>query len=517
MTTSMAFLIAALLLAALTLWEARQFDLPFRAYFFRRREGTGPGLPADMTKVLAGFLFAYLFMAVSLVSGPCMKATFWLLFALPVMVEHAYAKALGHFTNTTDLLAIVHVDRGTRGDAIRGYIAPRLFVAPLVYGVMLILVRIEASHTLAWSILTLTFGAGLFTLMGLFARDEEFPTPGLSAFYRSLFFFLTRKTPPPRQTLSLSPRPADLNIILIVDESIRSDHLSVNGYERETTPYLEALQAQGKLITWGDALAGDTLSFPSNHALLTGIYPAGDPRTETAPTIFQYARVLGYQVCYYDAWGPAFWLGVPADLNDIDLHRHNGHFPGVPAYDLDNAIAQEIHALLLAESSPPKFVWVNKHSAHYGYHHCYPADRAIWKPEWRDNDNLNNVDASRHDRLVNSYDNALHYNLNGFFEVLLGPSQELLQNTVIVYTSDHAETLSDNGENWGHGRGAPSERKVPVIMISEMPVTQVQYRSSHANLFATLLTLMDVPPSEWVYPYEAPLLALGESAPAEVG
>jgi glucan phosphoethanolaminetransferase (alkaline phosphatase superfamily) len=499
-------LVAALFLAALTVWEVLRFKLPYRAYLTRRREGTGSRLPADLAKILAGFLFAYLFLAVSLVSSPGLRLVYWFLFALAITVEHGYARALGHFTNTTDFLAIVHVDAGTRSDAIRGYIYPLMFLPSLVYAVLLAVLRGESAGYLTWSLLVLLYGVGLFVLLGLLARDEDFPTPGLSAFYRSLLFFVTRKAPPPRQPVSLTHRDTGPNIIFIVDESIRSDHLSVNGYARETTPYLDALQAEGKLVTWGDAVAGDTLSFPSNHALLTGIYPAGDPRTETAPTIFQYAKALGYRTCYFDAWGPAFWLGTPADLGTIDLHRHSGNYPDTPAWDLDEAIAREINALLRTEASPPKFIWVNKHGAHYGYQHCYPADGAVWKPEWRDSDNLNNVDAARHERLVNSYDNAILYNLNRFFQALLGPDREILRNTLILYTSDHAETLSDNGENWGHGRGTASERRVPAILIADRVVSSQTGPASHANLFATLLTMMDVPHTDWAQPYETALL-----------
>jgi glucan phosphoethanolaminetransferase (alkaline phosphatase superfamily) len=499
--------IAALFLAGLTIWEVCRFELPYRSYFSRRRKGRAASRSLDLLKILAGFVLAWLFIAVSLASGPAVRAVSWSLFALAITVEHGYAKVLGHFTNTTDMLAAVHVHPSTRRDAIRGYVYPLMFLPSLLYGILLLLVHAEASLPSVWPLAVWLSGAALFCLMGLFARDEEFPTPGLTAFYRSVFFFITRRAPPPRLAVSLSSHAPGANVLFIVDESIRSDHLGINGYHRQTTPFLEELRAQGKLMTWGDALAGDTLSFPSNNALLTGIYPAGDPRTQTAPTIFQYARALGYQTCYFDAWGPAFWLGTPADLNDIDLHRHSGHYPGVLGHELDNAIAHDIHALLVAGSPPAKFVWVNKHGAHYGYQHCYPSERAIWKPEWRDSDNLNSVDAVRHERLVNAYDNALHYNLNGFFETLLGPLQELLRNTVILYTSDHAETLSDNGENWGHGRGTASERRVPAILISDGRFTAAQTTASHANMFTTLLTMLSVPASEWAYPYEVALLA----------
>lgn len=503
-------LLATAFLVILTLWEVWRFRISFYEYFARRREKERPYVLPGVLKILAGWLFVFVFIASSLGAGIFLRIIYWLVFFLVVSVEYGYFKVLGRFTNVTDILGIVHVDGGTRRDAIISFFDPWSFLPSAIYALLLFLSPFRTQYDLALFFITLVYAAGLFSLLGLYARGEDFPVLSLSAFFRAAFFFLTRKEPPARQSVSLVPRRVDTNIIFIVDESIRSDHLSVNGYHRETTPYLDVLRDQGKLITWGDALAGDTLSFPSNHALLTGIYPAGDLRTDTAPSIFQYAKARGYKTHYFDAWGPAFWLGRPADLKDIDGHKHNGHYSEVPAFQLDEAIANEVHPII-AETTA-NFIWINKHGAHYGYHHCYPQDQAVWKPEWRDSDTLNNMqDAAKHERLLNSYDNALRYNLNSFFQKLMGESDGILQDTFILYTSDHAETLSDHGENWGHGRGTPNERLVPAILMAQPgKVSSLQPGASHSNLFATLLTLMHIPPSEWVFPYDRPLVALSE-------
>ena len=504
------FLIAGAFFFILTVWEAWRFKISYRGYFARTREREGRSVVSGVAKILAAFMFAFLFIVPSLGAGPPLKVVYWLIFFLAVSLEHGYATALGRFTNVTDVLGIIHVDEATRRDAIWSYVDLRLLLPSVAYALILYFAPFRMPYALALFAVTLVYGAGLFTLLGLYSRDEEFPVPGLSAFFRTVFFYLTRKEPRPRQLVYLASGNVDVNIIFVVDESIRSDHLSVNGYSRETTPYLDALREQGKLITWGDALAGETLSFLSNNALLTGIYPAGDPRTDTAPSIFQYAKARGYKTHYFDAWGPAFWLGRPEDLGAIDLHKHNGHYPKTPSYDLDEAIAREVHSIVAGTRG--NFIWINKHGAHLGYHRCYPQDRAVWKPEWRNGDGLSHMeDLAKRERLVNSYDNALHYNLEAFFRELLGPSEGILQDTYIFYTSDHAETLSDHGETWGHGRGTPNELLVPAILFAEPGrASSLQRTASHSNLFATLLTLMQIAPSEWVLPYDRPLITLPE-------
>src|SRR5690606_12934334 len=37
------------------------------------------------------------------------------------------------------------------------------------------------------------------------------------------------------------------NVILIVADALRPDHMSVNGYHRETTPYLDSIFREGKV------------------------------------------------------------------------------------------------------------------------------------------------------------------------------------------------------------------------------------------------------------------------------
>jgi glucan phosphoethanolaminetransferase (alkaline phosphatase superfamily) len=62
-------------------------------------------------------------------------------------------------------------------------------------------------------------------------------------------------------------------VVIILDESIRGDHLSINGYERKTTPFLEQLQEQHKLFSWGIAVSASTGSRFTYESLITGLTP----------------------------------------------------------------------------------------------------------------------------------------------------------------------------------------------------------------------------------------------------
>jgi arylsulfatase A-like enzyme len=65
--------------------------------------------------------------------------------------------------------------------------------------------------------------------------------------------------------------PAQPNIVLIVMDTVRADHMSCYGYERNTAPVLTELAATATLHTRARATSPWTL--PSHASLFTGVYP----------------------------------------------------------------------------------------------------------------------------------------------------------------------------------------------------------------------------------------------------
>jgi hypothetical protein len=61
------------------------------------------------------------------------------------------------------------------------------------------------------------------------------------------------------------------NIVWIILDTTRADHLSLYGYGRKTTPYLESLAAEG--TTFDNAVSASSWTLPSHVSMLTGRYP----------------------------------------------------------------------------------------------------------------------------------------------------------------------------------------------------------------------------------------------------
>ncbi|HEX7556165.1 MAG TPA: sulfatase-like hydrolase/transferase, partial [Leptolinea sp.] len=278
------------------------------------------------------------------------------------------------------------------------------------------------------------------------------------------------------------------NIILIIDESLRADHLSINSYDRDTTPTLMKLSEKGLLTNWGIAVASATCSIISNPHILTGVPSESgiDSRlTSSWPTIFQYARAMGYRTYYLDAQESFLWNGLlSSDLKFVDVHLTTQEF------GKDNKSDQQAAKFIRKEilNSTGNFIVLNKMGMHILYENNYPPSEADWLPTPPES-NYKKFPSL----VINAYDNAIHYNLESFFQTLM-PDLEELPDTFLIYTSDHGDTLQEHGETWSHCHNTDPEAKVPLFIVGKLDfMPDTQYKASHANIMPTILDLMHVP------------------------
>jgi glucan phosphoethanolaminetransferase (alkaline phosphatase superfamily) len=80
--------------------------------------------------------------------------------------------------------------------------------------------------------------------------------------------FLTKSS----QINSFSRVAESPNVIWIVLDTVRADHMSVYGYNRDTTPNLRKLSEQATVYL--NAIAPSDFTLPSHASMLTGLYPS---------------------------------------------------------------------------------------------------------------------------------------------------------------------------------------------------------------------------------------------------
>ncbi|MCC6147657.1 MAG: sulfatase-like hydrolase/transferase [Anaerolineaceae bacterium] len=466
--------------------------------------GTANCLAGYLTTFLS-FCFLAGFFWLSLRVRRRFRLIFLLIFALAVLVEFGYWKAFHRPFSSIDLQTAMASPPGLWRDALGLFFNPLAALPIAAYAVFLFLPGQMQGPRPLW------IAAGLAACL---AGNAALHLNGLTTnwgvslpqFYKTVFeWALSDAQPGQRESLPeiAVPAPGN-NIILIIDESIRSDHLSLNGYERPTTPFLEALaERSGLVYNWGEAASGGTCSPISNALIISGVRPSHENKNSAAanaqrlPTIFHYAHAMGYKTFYIDGQTDYLWNGLTAnDLAVVDEWLNTRQFGSDEQVDLR---AAEWMRAQVSETTG-SFIVLNKKGVHFLYETSYPPEEAVWGPvptDYREQPEL----------VRNVYDNGVLYNVDVFFERLLADGDALLENTVIIYTSDHGETLFEDGVDWLHCNYTHMEAAVPLLVIGRLAQPpDTSYPASHGNLLPTALDLMGVPESAFASQYAPSLL-----------
>lgn len=508
-----AFLLALLFAVFIFFFEESAFQNPQGYQLLLRYQQGGIGFITTLLTTLASF-FLLVFFAWFALSIP--RRWRWLpglIFAAAALTEFNYWQLFHRELSPTDISAALSAPLRMWNASAQIYFNWLALLPAVVFGILLFL-RGQPSSSRARG-LAASMAACMAVIM--LSSALHYPTnwgSSLPRFYRTVVqwsFSGIRAV----DRLEVSPPPAlsppTNNIVLIIDESIRSDHLSLNGYSRPTTPYLDELQASTDLIhNWGTAVAGATCSTPSNDLLITGVVLTPQNAStwresvKRNPTLFHYAKAMGYRTAYLDAQTNYLWNGLtPADLEYVDQWLTLDDLGGGQA--IDQAAADWVFNQI--SQSTGNFIIVNKQGSHYLYEDSYPASEQLWGPI--------PTDYHTQPELVNNaYDNSIHYTVDLFFRHLLVDEEAALKDTIYLYTSDHAQTLFENGATWLHCNYTALEASVPLLMIGKLPTeVDLTYPARHSNIFPTLLDLMQVPDGLRVLQYDQSLLEAGTHTP----
>lgn len=235
-------------------------------------------------------------------------------------------------------------------------------------------------------------------------------------------------------------------LVLHIGESVRADRMSINGYERDTTPWL---RSRTDLINFPRCISAAHDTCQAQIALLTNarrdIHTADAAMKPTAGSVLDLFRANGFRV--YAFFGRRVGQQLKYDrvvrlLTRCAEERFNA--PESPWTSIP-----QIQAVLQSNPQTANLVlFVNNEGSHTPFYHFDEAT-APFKPYVREFENP----GDHAQEVNNAYDNTIHYTDEFIRRVV-----SLLQGRpfVYVYVSDHGEYLGHNGM-WG--RGALGEKE----------------------------------------------------------
>jgi arylsulfatase A-like enzyme len=293
------------------------------------------------------------------------------------------------------------------------------------------------------------------------------------------------------------------NVLLLVIDGQRADRLSTYGHARPTSPAIDSLAAEGLLFE--TAVASSSWTLPSHATMFTGRHQhehrAGIMRRpyldDRLPTVAGVLAARGYATGGFVA--NTYWCGRQTGLargfqHYEDLYGSVGDALGrtvggrILVYDVLPKIglrdvpgrktAADVNAALLdwvdARRGRPFFAFVNYFDVHAPYRAPVPfRGRFSGTPHQRAVEGELNIGAPRTlegsptdvRAWLDGYDESLAYldhELGALRDSLA--RRGLLDNTLIIVTSDHGEGFGEHGLG-GHGNSLYlNQLQVPLVL-----------------------------------------------------
>ena len=298
------------------------------------------------------------------------------------------------------------------------------------------------------------------------------------------------------------------NVVIIVIDTLRADHLEHFGYHRRTAPDLDEFVSNAAVFT--NCRAPASWTCPSVASVMTGLLPARHGASEfgaTLPaehlTLAEALKSAGYHTAAI-SFNPGVRSELQFDQGFDEFDEYLGktaHYPDV------SEMLDRLETWLDAKPPQPFFLYLQPMNVHGPYrvpqeHRADLLGRApsrefrYWGETMRRVLRRRDQDLTVRDRipesfrqsLIDQYDTAIHYTTGVTADMLKALEQRgLLDPSLVIITADHGEELLDHG-GFSHGYSLYDEvLHVPLYL-------KLPHQSRHATVDRAV-TLMDIYPT----------------------
>ncbi len=317
--------------------------------------------------------------------------------------------------------------------------------------------------------------------------------------------------------------PVSPNVVLIIVDALRADHVSSYGYQgyRDTTPNLDALVTDMG-VRFEDAASMSPWTCPSNAATITGRSPSSlgaswetiqNTVPQDANTLAEYLHDAGYYTAgFANTYCVKGKLGFDQgfDLYDDSLSSHSSA-DKARASLVNGGVTDWLTTTWMSglSGTQPLFLFVYYFDPHSWYDPLPPYDTlydstytgTLTPDVYADGQEVVSGEIVPTERdvehLIAMYDGEIRYWDVYLREMLLYlEDNHLLDNALVVVTSDHGEMFGEH-DKWAHGSSIYEEVvRVPLMMrytgvISPGLVVTTPVQSM--DLMPTILDLVGVP------------------------
>lgn len=298
-------------------------------------------------------------------------------------------------------------------------------------------------------------------------------------------------------------RPSGPNVILIVSDALRADHLGCYGYKKPTSPKIDKFAADA--LVFEKAMSNAPWTKPSMGSIFTSLYPhehkafyLSDNLSDECLTLAEIFRNKNYAT-------------FAIQTNLILSKKHNFQQGFLHYFEMPMEKAEEVtnsfNIWIERNKKTPFFAYLHYMDTHVPYNAPQELNQIF---KLKDNNlfmprKFNAIDVrilsemglSTDDKknLVKLYDEAIKY-FDFHFEKIIDNLKKLgiLDKTIIILTSDHGEEFWEH-DGFEHGHSLYNEvLHVPLIIkySSKLPVKRIKYYVHLLDLVPTILTMTGI-------------------------
>lgn len=257
-----------------------------------------------------------------------------------------------------------------------------------------------------------------------------------------------------------------LVVVFVIGESLRNDHLQINGYERETTPYL---MEEDNLVSLADIYGAECFTHTSVPQIMTRADSANPQRAydeQSFVTIFNDAGFRTTWIANQESVATYAYF-----MNECDTLIYVNGDKSVYTFDkwLDEDILPHLENEL-KDDNPTQLHILHSIGSHWWYNSHYTDEFERYTPVIKSRV----VSSNTQEEMINSYDNTILYT-----DYFIKETIDLIRDkkSILIFLSDHGESLGEDGY-YLHGADRPE---------LHYPAAFVWYSDKYAQSFPDMI------------------------------
>lgn len=248
----------------------------------------------------------------------------------------------------------------------------------------------------------------------------------------------TNRQLPPLKNLTDKNQSLPATLVMVIGESTNRQHMQLYGYNRKTTPRLDAIKDE--LMIFKNVVSSQPSTIESLQEVLTFADPENPDLYLKQPSLMNMMKQAGYKT---------YWITNQQTLTnrntmltnfskqmDVQYYLNNTRHQNSTVYD--EAVLKPFEEVL-SDDAPRKFIVVHLLGTHMKYEYRFPK-------EFKQFTDAEGIPSSIQDtykiNTINDYDNAVLYN-DYIVTSLIEKLADTQDRSLLTYFSDHGEDVFD--------------------------------------------------------------------------